>query len=147
MSAAVSLFLCRFCAKYQPVFCSLLLCSSAGVLLFVSYFDGWLQLALRQTSLPGRRMRWLHVLFFSKRSFFGSFCSFRWRKKKDVMTKKWQLLSRVCKDSSGKSEALKLSQPGFEQKEWRCWKALRQITLVLDKGGLEPKYLANLTAL
>lgn len=103
-STAMSFFLCRFCAKYQPVFCRLLLCSSANVLLFVSYFDGWLQLVLRQTGLPGRRKRGLHSSYFFTRSFFfGSFCSFRWRKK-GVMTEKWLMLSRACKDSNGKSE-------------------------------------------
>lgn len=30
---------------------------------------------------------------------------------------------------------LRLSQPGSEQKEWRCWKALFWVALVLDKGG------------
>lgn len=76
-STAISFFLRGFCAKYQPVFCRLLLCSSDNVLLFVSYFDGWLQPVLRQTGLPGRRKTGLHVSYFLKRSFIWQFLLFQ----------------------------------------------------------------------
>lgn len=49
-----------------------------------------------------------------------------------------------------KIKDLRLWQLGFEQKEWKNWKALIPAEWVLDNGagmGVEPKYLASLTVL